>query len=496
MMQDDQNYAGQTIAGLNTRTVMYGLLILGGLLIALIASRFGFGAGMLFAVSPFVLFAVFAFISSPYAGLMGIFTANYFLMGIQRYASMLPLGVGMDVLIGLTLLGVLIQACYKRVDLKAAANGLTAASGIWMLYCFLEIFNLEGPPLAAWYSTVRGVAGYFFIVSILVPLLFNHYRDLWRILYMWSAFTLVAVVKAYIQKNYGFDQYEMRWLYERGESTHLIQSGIRYFSIFTDAANFGAGMGFSMVTFSLVALAIKKWPQRLYFLFVALAAGYAMMISGTRGAIAVPFAGFALYVVLSRNWKVIILMSVMLVGAYWFLSETMYLHGNAYVRRMRGAFNPNDPSLLVRLENQKKMRVYLKSRPFGVGIGMGGVKSRNYVPNAYMGQLPTDSWFVMIWAETGIVGLLIYVSILVYLLIKCSWIIMFRIKDRTLRGVLGGCLAGIFGTMISSTGNEIMGQFPTGIVIYTLLAFIFMGPRFDKQIEEEQARLNPAADAE
>ncbi len=482
------NYSNRTIAGLNTRTVMYGLLLLGGLLIAMIAARFGFVAGMVFAAVPLVAFVGFTVMANPYWGLMIVFTVNYFILGLTRYIPDMPGGVVMDVLLGLTLLGVFIQTCYRKQNWSLAANGLTVVSSIWMLYCFLEIFNLENSSVEAWFTSIRGVAFYFFIMSILTPVLFGHYRDLKRVLYMWSVFTLIAVLKAWIQKTYGFDGYELRWLYMRGESTHLIRSGVRYFSIYTDAANYGAGMGFAMVVFSICAIVTKKLGPKLYFLAVAFFAAYGMMISGTRGAIAVPFAGYALYILLSKNWKVIITFSIALVAAYFFLNHTKYLHGNAYVRRMRSAFNTEDLSFIARLENQRKMAVYLKDRPFGVGIGMSGGKAKRFAPYAYMSQLPTDSWYVMLWAETGIVGLILYLGILFYLLVRGSYIIMFKIKDRTLRGVLGALLSGIFGVMVCSYGNEILGQFPTGFIVYTGLAFVFLGPHFDKQIAEENAR--------
>lgn len=65
---------------------------------------------------------------------------------------------------------------------------------------------------------------------------------------VWAILTLTAVIKAIWQKYVGFDSAEKYWLYVLGGSTtHIIYSGIRYFSFFSDAANFGAGMGFSMV---------------------------------------------------------------------------------------------------------------------------------------------------------------------------------------------------------------------------------------------------------
>ena len=46
-----------------------------------------------------------------------------------------------------------------------------------------------------------------------------------------------------MQKYIGFDSFETKWLNEGGATTHIIWSGVRYFSFFTDASNMGANMG-------------------------------------------------------------------------------------------------------------------------------------------------------------------------------------------------------------------------------------------------------------
>ena len=72
---------------------------------------------------------------------------------------------------------------------------------------------------------------------------------------VWSVLTLIAVGKACMQKFFGFNAAENYWLFVLGgRSTHIIHSGVRYFSFFSDAANFGGSMGLSMVVFSISAL--------------------------------------------------------------------------------------------------------------------------------------------------------------------------------------------------------------------------------------------------
>ena len=463
-------------------------VIIGGLLIAALfmvfaTAWFGILGAVAVGLIPFAIVFVLAVILNPYWGLIAIFIANYFVMGVIRYFPSLPGGVVMDLLMLLTTVGIILQSCFHRIEWGQIKSPLTLLLLLWLIYCMLEFFNPQVSSFTAWAASVRGVAVYGLVIVIMTFLLFWRFRDLKRILTIWSVLTLLAVLKAYIQKNYGFDAAEMRWLFvDGGSTTHVIYSGIRYFSFFSDAANFGSGMGFSMVVFSLVGLRVPGWKMRLYFFAVAFAAAYGMMISGTRGALAVPFAGYTLYLLLSKNLKILILGLIFVGGAYLFLNHTMYGQGNAYIRRMRSAFNADDPSFVVRLENQRKMREYMRDKPFGVGLGLGGGKAKQYAPEAYMSQIPTDSWFVMIWVETGIVGLALHLLTLLFILGWGCFIVLFRIRDPELRGTLGALVAGFFGVMVTSYGNEILGQFPTGFIIYMTEAFIFMGLRYDKEL--------------
>lgn len=469
--------------------LIYLVLIFGCFGIVYALTKLGLVFGTLLAALPIVLlFLVFLF-NNPYLGLMSIFTINYFIMGVNRYLPSVPGGIVMDGVIGLTFIIILIHLFQRKVEFKRAFNGLTILSAVWLFYCVIELFNPEVSSKAAWATTIRGVAVYFFLMTILTSILIKNIKDLKKLLFLWAVFTLMAVAKALIQKTFGWDSAELRWLYvDGGKDTHIIQSGIRYFSFFTDAGNFGSGMGYSLVVFTLVGIYIKDLKSKVFYFAVAFLAGYAMMISGTRGALAVPFGGFFFYVFLSKNVKAMVSFSAFLILIFIFLKYTMLAHGNPQVRRMRTAFNAQDPSLQVRLENQKKLKAYMKSRPFGVGIGLGGVKARRFTPYAFTSNVPTDSWFVMIWVETGIIGLLLHIGILLSILAYGAYLALFVLKDQELKGLIIALVCGIFGIYATSYGNEVLGQFPTGIILYMSMAIVFVSPYFDREIEEEKMK--------
>ena len=65
-----------------------------------------------------------------------------------------------------------------------------------------------------------------------------------------------------------------------------------------------------------------------------------------------------------------------------------------------------------------------------------------------------------------IVGLIVHLGVLFYILGYGCYQVMFRLRDKQLRGLTAGLTAGVFGIAVCSYSNEIFGQFPTGIIMY------------------------------
>ena len=65
------------------------------------------------------------------------------------------------------------------------------------------------------------------------------------------------------------------------------------------------------------------------------------------------------------------------------------------------------------------------------------------------------------------------------------FIVLFKLKDRELRGIIAAFTCGIAGLYVASYSLEIIGQFPTGVIMYTLMTFIFLSPMYDKEIQDK-----------
>lgn len=449
-----------------------------------VAGKMGLIATFGLIAVPFVFAYLFLLFKNPVIGLYTAFAFGFVLIGLGRYVQGVQVGLGMDAILFLTLLAFVFKNFYAKNKWQPVKKDVSVLALIWFAYYLFEAVNPEARSINAWF-TGRTVALYMFFTIPLVLLLIDNKRKLDNFFLIWGIFSLLATSKGIMQHFFGVDPWERIWLSEPGNfTTHVLFGKLRVFSFLSDAGQFGANQGYSAVVAFIYATSQKKFGKKLFFFLVAGMGIYGMMISGTRGAISVPAVGFMVYIILKKNISVLIPGFIILVGLFVFFKYTYIGQGNAQIARMRSAFDPNNASLQVRLENQKKLKAYLATRPFGGGVGHAGGKARKFLPNAFLSNVPTDSWYVMIWAEMGIVGLVIHLAILFYVVIKSSFMVMFRLRDPQLRIQMAALTSGMLGIMAAAYGNGVLGQMPTGIYIYTSMALMLNAKVFDTKKEE------------
>ena len=65
--------------------------------------------------------------------------------------------------------------------------------------------------------------------------------------------------------------------------------------------------------------------------------------------------------------------------------------------------------------------------------------------------------------------------------------VMFKLKNQEARTPVAAMACGMFGVMVASYGNPVLGQMPVGILLYSCMAFMFMGPDLDREVTLEKA---------
>lgn len=466
------------------------LVFIGFLIVisAWITSQTGLVGGMGFVVLPFIFAYIYLLFRYPLIGLYTAVSLGFVLLGIGRYVTGLSIGLAMDGILILTVIALIFNKFYERIDWTPANKDITLLALIWFGYTVFQIVNPEAKSFSAWFSG-RGIGFYMLLMVPLTLLFIDSDRKLNILFYIWGAFSLLVTLKGVMQLKLGVDPWEQAWLNEGNYKTHILFGKLRAFSFLSDAGQFGANQAYSAVVATIVSMSQTKWKSKLFFIIVALAGFYGMITSGTRGAMSIPLAGFLAFFVLRKNIPIMISGFFLLLIVFVFFKFTTIGQGNDQIRRMRTAFDPNDASLQVRLDNQKLLKTYMASRPFGGGIGHGGVKAQKYLPNAYLSQIPTDSGYVLIWVEMGIVGLFLHLFILFYVVGKSTYYIMFRIRDPNLRLKMAALTSGMFGIMVANYGNAVLYQMPTSMLIYTSMALMMNSEIFDTPQEEIKPEL-------
>ena len=470
---------------ISRRNSLSRLAIFIGLAGIILSSSFGsFILTVAIIFIPLIIIFILSFLEYPPILLYTTFILNYLIMGIGRYINLEGISAVMDTILVSQLILIWIHSALKQdIPWKNGLNILTIVTFIWMIYCIIELANPTGM-LEAWVLS-RGLIFNGLIISLISTLLITRIKQVKIIILLYSILTLLAVGKAIMQKTIGFDSFEQAWLAGGGALTHIIGSGTRYFSFFTDAGNFGSNMGCAGVVFGIIAFITPQKVSKIYYAIISLLSIYAMFLSGTRGAMIVPLGGLALYIIISKNYKAIFIGGFLLVFIYIFFAYTYIGQNNPQIRRMRTSFRPTeDASFNVRRENQKRLAEYLKYKPIGEGLGLSGVENKK-VSIRFTTNIPHDSWYVKIWVETGIIGLILYLGGLLIVIFKCMWIIMFKIKSKELKGIYSGLLCGIFGMMLSAYGNAFWGQYPTMIIAFVGLSMILNGEYVEQQINNK-----------
>jgi len=438
-------------------------------------------AGIALLILPFPIIYLYKFFANPRIGFVSVLVANYFAIGLGRYIPA-PVGLSVDALLFLTLLAVIFSQFNHNVKWKAAGTDYTYLTLFWFGMTLFQLINPEAVSREAWFYAMRGQALYLVLAVPLVYLIFNKPRDFQLFITLCAWFTLLAVVKGIMQKYLGVDRWEQVWLNQPGNrSTHILFGQLRVFSFYSDAGTFGGSMGYFGVVYSILGIHEENKRRKYFYFFVAFASLYAMLISGTRSAIAAPLMGFGLYTILSKRFKVMIFVGSIVFIIFFILKYTLIGQGNYDIRRMRSAFAEDNASLNVRQENRKLFAEYLKTRPFGGGIGSSGNWGLRFSPGTFLAETATDGWYIQIWAEQGVVGLSFYLLMIFYFFIKSIFLIFFRLKKPENIYKAIAFVSGMAGLMVTSYSASSLGQMPNTIIVAVSVALISLMPKWEKE---------------
>ena len=453
----------------------------------------GFSAFAIVCAIPILILGIMAFFRYRMLCFWALFFFNYMVqwksfpeLGIP---ASLPNEIFEILLLALSILDV------KNSYYHRTANLMLYVLMIWCGFCTLEVFNDTcgiGLDVGGWYTAARLMAFQIMYAFLVFSLYISNRNILIQYIFVWGCFSLFAVFWVWKQKNFGFTVSENLWLQTRGRSTHILYAGtlIRYFSIYSDAANFGIGIASTAVAFIIFGITAKIKRYKYFFLLVGLACAWGIFPSGTRTAIACLIAGFMAFIFLSKSIKIAIPFSIVFALFIFMLAFTNIGNGNQQIRRMRSVFDKNDASAGARHANQEAMKKYMKEAPWGIGMNIGyqNVPANNKY--TFMATVPPDSEYVFIWIHTGIIGITVFLICTAIMLIGACWIVFFTLKSPSLRGIGAGLCCAFVSQQLGGYGNQVLMQFPNCLIFYGGLSIVYILPYLEEEwIEHENKYL-------
>lgn len=453
----------------------------------------GLPAFAIVCLLPFIVLFIYASFKWNMFTFWVLILVNYF---IQMHGITLPGPKSLyNEILQIILLAIAIIDARQTPHFERSVNLMLLALIIWCTYCTIEIFNDTcglGINIEAWYTGARLMAYQLLYIFLVFSIYISSPEVLIKYLKFWAFLALFSAIWTWKQQNIGMTLAEERFLYGAGRTTHLIQGGslIRYFSTFSDAANYGCNAAASALAFLIFGITTKINKERWFFIIIAILVIKSMFASGTRTAIFCMIGGFAVYLVLSKSFKIAIPAAI--VGGFllFILAFTHIGQSNQQIRRMRSAFDRSDASANARDINQETMKKYMKDAPWGIGIGMFGANVPANNKYNLMSTIPADSEYVFIWLRTGIIGITLYITTMLMMLGAACYIVLFRLKSPSLIGIGGGLCSAFVAIQLGGYANMVLMQFPNCLIFYGGLTIVYILPYLEPAwIEYEQKRL-------
>lgn len=415
---------------------------------------------------------------NPRIGLITVVFIGFLSDFLGREIISLPYANIMEVLLLVTLIACV--CIYPADDRKLINNDLSFLFLSWFILSVFQIVNPERPNIEGALGELRTIAVYPLFVTLIAFMTIKTNDNLNFILRLFLILSLFACLGGIKQQHFGLSTAEQAFLDDGGATTHLLWGRLRVFS-FYDAARFGCLMAQFAIISSILAFGNFKVWKRILFLVLTGLFIYGMLLSGTRTALIVIVAGAFFAILASKNFKIFIWGGLFMLLFLSFLKFTHIGNGNYEIYRLRSAVNPEDPSLNVRFTSQQALSTYMKGRPFGAGLGVIGYYGHKYNSDKFPSTIEPDSFWVKVWVMYGVIGMIIWFGIYMYIFGKCFGII-WNIKDDRLRFKLIALASSSFGIFFCSYGNEIINTVPSLFVVAVSLVIVYRGPHLDKEI--------------
>jgi hypothetical protein len=342
---------------------------------------------------------------------------------------------------------------------------------VLVLFLLMQMFNIYGHAFEGWFQSFRRFLGSVLLLIISYSI-FTTYEKIKRFIIVLFVLCVITAIYACIQQYHGLFDFEYYWVTSNPNryGLYFIMGDFRKFSTMSDPTAFAIAMSASAIFFLIIAWHLHR-PLYKYILVIGIILMVlGMAYSGTRTANVQAAAGITMFVLLSLHKKPTRIFAIVMSVVFLFLLYGPYV--NSTIIRFRSSFiGSEDASYKVRDINRALIQPYIRSHPFGGGLGTSGASGLRFNRGHELAGFPSDSGYLRKAVETGWIGLFL-ICLLYFLVIKAGIRAYFASKDPKLKVLYAACTAAIFSFYIAEFGQEAIGQITDIVIYYPMIAII------------------------
>ena len=168
----------------------------------------------------------------------------YFLGVANRLLPNIPMGIALDLMILIMLLGLLYR-CYDRKDWSPFQSPISVALALWGGMNLLEFANPIAASRAAWFYVIRPALGYMMLYFLTYSMI-SRRTQLNNLLFFFLSLNLITALWGIYQYFFGYFDWEMAHII-RNDAVHLVFNDGRWrsFGSIGSPAQYGILMAYT-----------------------------------------------------------------------------------------------------------------------------------------------------------------------------------------------------------------------------------------------------------
>ena len=312
----------------------------------------------------------------------------------------LPMGILLDLLIGLSLAFVLFRSDYIR-----KRNLCINLIIIWFIYCSSHLI-LHSTINHASVGAFRNYA--FRFLSLPLFLYITAYRSsVVKLVVFISVINLIFSTYGLIQHYIGFPDWDMSYIYASQGRTELFThfNLLRIISVFSDPTTLG---NYSCIMFAMTVLLIplvRKARNKILFGLVSLLLISNTLLAYSRTPYLLLAIGAMIFVVFTLETRRLLTT----IGLAILIAIPLLTTNNPLSSRIKSAFDfKNNVSLQIRNTDRHYVQEFIHSKPYGIGMGQTGFYSAEQETNDFLSKFQANNGYLKLAIELGWVSFVLY----------------------------------------------------------------------------------------